>query len=142
MEYLVGVFLALAVSVSATFVGFDRDRAFYPTVLVVIASYYGLFAVMGGSVQALLFESIAIAAFLALSVLGFKRNLWLVVAALLAHGIFDFFHGHIVTNPGIPAWWPMFCLTYDIAAAAYLAWLLKQSRVTAAALKRAGRRVP
>lgn len=134
MEYLVGLFLALAVSVSATLVGFDRDRAFYPTAMVVIASYYGLFAVLGGSVQVLLFESIAIAAFLALSVLGFKRNLWLVVGALLAHGIFDFFHSHIVTNPGVPSWWPMFCLTYDITAAAYLAWLLRRSQVAAYAL--------
>ena len=129
MEYPVGLFLALSVSVSATLVGFDRDRAFYPTVMVVIASYYGLFAAMGGSVRVLLFESIAIAAFSGLSVLGFKRNLWLVVGALLAHGIFDFFHSHIVMNTGVPIWWPMFCLTYDTVAAAYLAWLLKRSRV-------------
>jgi hypothetical protein len=126
MEYLIGLFLALAVSVSATLIGFDKDRAFYPTVMIVIASYYGLFAVMGGSVQVLLFESIAIAAFSGVSVLGFKRNLWLVVGALVAHGIFDFFHSHIVTNPGVPVWWPMFCLTYDIMAAAYLAGLLKR----------------
>ena len=134
MEYLVGLFLALAVSVSATLIGFDRDRAFYPTVMVVIASYYGLFAVMGGSVQVLLSESIAIAAFVGLSVLGFKRNLWLVVGALLAHGIFDFFHSHIVINTGVPIWWPMFCLTYDIMAAAYLAWLLRRSQVAVYAL--------
>jgi hypothetical protein len=114
---------------SATLIGFDRDRAFYPTVMVVIASYYGLFAVMGGSVQVLLFESIAIAAFSGLSVLGFRRNLWLVVGALLAHGNFDFFHSHIVMNTGVPIWWAMFCLTYDAMAAAYLAWLLKRSRV-------------
>lgn len=131
MEYLVGLFLAVAVSVSATLVGLDRDRAFYPTVMMVIASYYGLFAVIGGSVQVLLLESIAIAAFVGLSVLGFRRNLWLVVGALLAHGVFDFFHGHIVTNTGVPMWWPMFCLTYDVMAAAYLAWLLKRSRIAA-----------
>jgi hypothetical protein len=129
MEYLVGLLLALAVSVFAALVGFDRDRAFYPAVTIVIASYYGLFAVMGGSVQVLLLESIAIAAFMGLAVLGFKRNLWLVVGALLAHGIFDFFHGHIVMNTGVPIWWPMFCLTYDIMAAACLAWLLKRSRI-------------
>jgi hypothetical protein len=82
--------------------------------------------IMGGSVQALLLESIAIAAFSGLSVLGFKRNLWLVVGAIVAHGIFDFFHRYIVTNPGVPIWWPMFCLTYDIMTAAYLAWLLKR----------------
>jgi hypothetical protein len=30
----------------ATVVGFDRERAFYPTVMIVIASYYVLFAAM------------------------------------------------------------------------------------------------
>jgi len=64
MAYLIGVGLALAVSLMARIVGLDRDRAFYPTVMIVIASYYGLFAVMGGSTQALGMESVAIAAFL------------------------------------------------------------------------------
>ncbi len=54
MEYLAGIVIALIVSLFATLVGFDKERSFYPTVLVVIASYYGLFAVMGGSVQAIL----------------------------------------------------------------------------------------
>jgi hypothetical protein len=129
MEYLVGLFLALAISVFATVVGLDRDRAFYPTVMIVIALLYGLFAVMGGSTQTLLQESPAIAAFVVLAVLGFRRNLWLVVVALAGHGVFDIFHGHIVANAGVPPWWPMFCFTYDVVAAAYLAWLLMRSRV-------------
>ena len=53
MPYLAGIVLALTVSGLANLVGLDRDRAFYPTVLVVIASYYVLFAVMGGSGHAL-----------------------------------------------------------------------------------------
>lgn len=39
MEYLVGAGLALGVGVFATVVGFDRGRALYPVVLIVIASY-------------------------------------------------------------------------------------------------------
>jgi hypothetical protein len=115
----------------ATVAGFDRDRAFYPTLMIVIASYYGLFAVMSGSVQALARESVVIAGFLLLSLLGFKRNLWFVVGALFAHGIFDVIHGHLIPNAGVPAWWPMFCLTYDVTAAGYLAWLLSRSKVAA-----------
>ena len=44
MEYFIGLILSLAVGVSATVIGLDRERAFYPTVLIVIASYYVLFA--------------------------------------------------------------------------------------------------
>ena len=118
--------LALMVSGFATLAGLDRDRAFYPTVLVVIASYYVLFAVMGGSGHALVVETLVMTGFLLAAVIGFKKSLWLVVAALAAHGVFDVFHGRVVANPGVPAWWPAFCLTYDITAAAFLAWLLRR----------------
>ena len=124
MPYLIGVVLALTVSVFAAVVGLDRDRAFYPTVLIVIACYYVLFAVIGGSSHALLVETLVMAGFLLLAAIGFRGNLWLVVAALAGHGIFDLVHRRVVTNPGVPAWWPAFCLTYDITAAALLGWLL------------------
>ena len=133
MELFIGAALALSIGLSATFLGLDRDRAFYPTVMIVIASYYALFAIMGGSVQVLAFESIAIVTFLVASIAGFRRSLWLVVAALAAHGMFDFVHGQLIANPGVPLWWPPFCLAYDVVAAAYLAWLLSRSKVRAAA---------
>src|SRR2546422_7347756 len=109
MGYAIGIVLALCVSVFARVVGLDRDRAFYPTLLVVIASYYVLFAVMGGSGHALVMETLVMTGFLLVAVIGFKKNLWLVVAALAAHGVFDFFHGRVVVNHGVPAWWPAFC---------------------------------
>jgi len=133
ISWNIGVGLAISVSLLARIAGSDRDRAFYPTVMIVIASYYGLFAVMGGSMPALGMESLAIAAFLLVTILGFKLNLWLVVGTLFAHGVFDVFHGCFVTNPGVPVWWPKFCLTYDITAAGYLAWLLLSSKASAKA---------
>jgi hypothetical protein len=128
---LIGAVLALAVGILATIVGLDRDRAFYPAVTIVIASYYALFAVMGRSDQALVIESLVGAVFLAVAVAGFRSSLWLVVAALVAHGIFDFVRGAAIVNPGVPVWWPQFCFTYDVTAGAYLAWLLKSGRVRA-----------
>ena len=128
MPYLVGVGLALAVCFFATLVGFDRDRAFYPTVTIVVASYYGLFAVMGGSATALGIESAVMLLFLVASALAFKRNLWIVAAALFGHGVFDFVHARLIANPGVPAWWPGFCLAYDVTTAGYLAVLLSRSR--------------
>jgi hypothetical protein len=127
MGYAIGSVLAILVSLFGWWVKFDRDRAFYPTVLIVIASYYVLFAVMGGSVQALVIESGVMIAFVLAAVVGFKSNLWIVVAALVGHGLFDFFHGRIVTNPGVPGWWPAFCLAYDVCAGGCLAWFLKNS---------------
>ncbi len=45
MPYAIGIVLSLSVARFASRVGFDRDRAFYPTVLIVIASYYVLWAI-------------------------------------------------------------------------------------------------
>jgi hypothetical protein len=130
----VGALLALVVGAMATRVRLDRDRAFYPTILIVIASYYALFAVMGGSGHALLAESIAITVFFAAAVVGFKRSLWLVVAALAAHGIFDLFHNRMIANPGVPLWWAQFCITYDVVAAGFLSYLLLRRVIPVQAL--------
>jgi len=130
---LVGALLAITVGLMATAVGLDRDRAFYPTVTIVIASFYALFAVMGASTHALLLESLVGAVFLAMAVLGFKSSLWVVVVALAGHGVLDFAHDRVISNPGVPLWWPAFCLAYDLTAAAYLAWLLKAGRIRAVA---------
>ena len=125
MDYLIGVALALGVSVFAALAGFDRDRAFYPTLLVVIASYYVLFAAMSGSVLAILVESLVMTAFLALAVVGFRFSLWIVAGALAGHGVFDAIHRYLVVNTGVPAWWPAFCLAYDITAAGVMVWLFR-----------------
>jgi hypothetical protein len=82
---VIGALLAFAVGLFATGLGLDRDRAFYPVVTIVIASYYALS------------------------------------------------HGALMSNPGVPRWWPEFCLTYDVTAAAYLARRLERRRIRAAA---------
>ena len=124
MEYLIGVGLAVVVCVFATLVGFDRDRVFYPTLVLVVATYYILFAVLGSSMLALTLESVIACIFVGLAVAGFKKNLWLIVAALAGHGVFDFFHHLFIQNPGVPVWWPSFCLSFDLLAGAFLAMLL------------------
>ena len=109
MEYLIGVVLGLTVAGSAAVIGLDRGRVFYPTVLMVTATYYVLFAVMGASGRVLAIEIAVATGFLFLAILGFKKNLWLVVAAFVGHGVFDLVHRFVVENPGVPYWWPGFC---------------------------------
>jgi len=113
MEYVIGAILGLAVVALATVTGLDRGRVFYPTLLIVIASYYVLFAVMGASERTLGTEIAVTSGFSFLAILGFKRNFWLVAAALAGHGAFDFVHHLFIENPGVPRWWPGFCLAFD-----------------------------
>lgn len=141
MDYFIGTGLALIVGAFATATGYDRDRKFYPTVLIVVAAYYDLFAIMGGREGALGPEIAASMIFIVLSAVGFRTSLWLVVAALAGHGLFDFVHGHVIDNPGVPAWWPMFCLSYDVSAAAYLAWRLVTGKTAARDTRSFGARI-
>ncbi len=121
MQYLIGLILSLAVAGLATVIGLDRERAFYPTVMIVIGSYYVLFAAMGASRGTLMIEIAIASAFLLVAVLGFMENLWLVVTALIGHGVFDFIHHFFIANPGVPHWWPGFCLAFDALLGGFLA---------------------
>ena len=104
MPYVIGIVLSAGVAVFASR-GFDRDRAFYPTVMIVIAAYYVLFAVMSGSVQTVVIESVVMTLFAAAAVAGFKWSAWIVVAGLAGHGVFDAVHGYVIENAGVPDWW-------------------------------------
>jgi hypothetical protein len=133
LPYVVGIVLSIAVALFARSVGFDRDRAFYPTVLIVIASYYVLFAAMAGSIQTVIVESAVMTPFVIAAVAGFKGSAWIIVGALAGHGVQDAVHGHIVANAGVPAWWPAWCLAYDVGAAGALAWFLMRAELPSTA---------
>jgi uncharacterized membrane protein YGL010W len=126
LPFVIGIVLSAGVALFARKVGLDRDRAFYPTVMIVIALYYVLFAVMSGSVQTVVIESVVMALFAAAAVAGFKSSAWIVVVALAGHGVFDAVHGHIIENAGVAGWWPGWCLAYGVGAAAGLGWLLRR----------------
>jgi hypothetical protein len=133
MEYLIGLILASATICLATGVGLGRDRSFYPTVLIVIGSYYVLFAAMAASRRTLVVESAVATIFLLFAVFGFKRNLWFVVVALVGHGMFDFVHHFLIDNPGVPRWWPGFCLAFDALLGVFLAvWLIRHPHLSEA----------
>ncbi|QOV87639.1 hypothetical protein [Humisphaera borealis] len=125
MEYVIGFAAAIGIGLFATVVGFDKDRSFYPVVLIIIGALYLLFAAMTGSTETFVVESIPALAFVTIAVLGFRKKApWIVVAGLALHGVFDFFHHAMIVDPGVPSWWPGWCLSYDVVAAAYLAVLI------------------
>lgn len=138
MEYLIGTLLAVAVAGSASLIGLDRDRAFYPTVLIIVASYNSLFAVMGSSSKVLAIELMVGVAFALLAVLGFKGNMWLVAIAMAGHGLFDLLHHLVIDNRGVPTWWPGFCAAVDLVLGGWLAVRLKQAATAARGRERVG----
>ncbi|MBK7141901.1 MAG: hypothetical protein IPH75_07460 [bacterium] len=129
MALLVGALLAAAIAVLATSVGWDRDRSFYAVVTFVVASLYTLFAVIGADSSTLLIEILVGVVFILAAVVGYKKSLWIVMVALAGHGIFDIFHGALINNPGVPEFWPDFCMAFDVSLGAYFAWQLGSKRI-------------
>lgn len=124
---IVGALSAVAVGLFAHAIGYDRDRAFYATVLTVVGLVYVLFAVMAGG-RGLILEIAFFAVFAALAAVGFRSSLWIVAAGLALHGLFDVGRYSLLAAPGAPSWWPAFCGSYDVVAALGLALLLARRR--------------
>ena len=121
---LIGIGLAPVIVVLGRLSGMDRDRAMYPISLIVIAAYYVLFATMGGA-RALPSELIAATVFIVVAIVGFRTSLWWVAAGIAGHGVFDFVvHPRLIANPGMPAFWPAFCGSIDVALGVLIAILL------------------
>ena len=129
MPYFLGILSALATALLAAWSGMDRYRVFYPLMLIYIALFYVLFAAMGAGPLVLGVEIGLAALFASAAVAGFRHRPWLVAGALALHGVFDFTHHRFIDNPGVPAWWPGFCLGFDVTAAlCFGAILLRRSR--------------
>ena len=129
MPVAVGVLLAIGIAALARFTRFDGDRSFYSTVLVIIASYYVLFAVLGASRRTLVWELLIAIAFSIVAIAGALFVPTLVGAGIIAHGLFDLVHDRIVQNPGVPSWWPSFCASIDVLLGLWMMFLTR-SRLT------------
>jgi hypothetical protein len=133
VSFAVGFALAIIIGLFAAVVGLGRENGFYPTMLMVIAGYYVLFAALAADLTAMTLELAGFFVFCTLAVIGFRGRPWGVVAGLIAHGLFDALHGLLFANPGAPGWWSAFCSGFDLAIAAWLGWML-------AGLRRSGDR--
>ncbi len=131
MEYLTGTLIGVGVAALVALSGMDRERCCYPIILIVVAAYYVLFAAMGGSTDALAAEIAAGLGFTALAVLGFRKNLLLVAAAVAGHGLFDLVHHLFIQNPGVPVWWPGFCAEADLILGGWFGLRLRSAPVAA-----------
>lgn len=136
MPAVIGILLAIAIVALGRIAGLDRDRAYYPVALIVIGSYYVLFALQAGDRSALPGELVFAVLFAATAIAGFRVSLWIVVAGMALHGLFDFVRAVYLPGSGVPSWWPAFCGSIDVALALGLGALLL-ARVNSAAPRNA-----
>jgi len=95
--------------------------------VVLIASVYIGFAVADGRPTVVAVEVIVASAFVIMAAVAIKSWPWLIVIALVGHGIKDTWQErtHFVTNT---RWWPPFCLVVDFVAAAIIAFEMFRAR--------------
>lgn len=106
-----------------------RARSFFPAALIVISSFYLIFAIAAGNLSEFLINLLIVTLFTGLALRGYLQSLWLVVLGLVVHGLFDFayhFHG----GGPAPVWWGAFCLTFDVVFAVGLTGVLRTASVS------------
>ncbi len=108
-----GIGVAAAVAGGARALKIDPERGFYPTILVVIASYFVLFAVMAN--EAVVIELMIAGVFVAIAPFGATTHRRLAGAGIVLHWLFDLLHPWLIGNSGVPQWWPTFCASVDVA---------------------------
>lgn len=128
LAFVAGLVAGAALVGAGRATDFEGDRSFYPTVLIVIALLYVLFAVQDGRPYAVLAETGAAALFVAMALAGHARSAVWLVGGFALHGLWDVMHDALLgTNEGGPPWWGEFCLGLDGLVAVYLGLRLRRS---------------
>ncbi len=122
---IVGLLLAVGIAALAKLTRFDEDRSFYSTVLIIIASYYVLFALLDSSTHALVSELVIAVAFSTVAIIGALFLPTLVGIGIIAHGLFDLVHDGLIENSGVPSWWPSFCGSIDVLLGIWVVFLTR-----------------
>jgi uncharacterized membrane protein HdeD (DUF308 family) len=122
----IGVVLGLSIFALARWLAVESDRSFYPTILIVIASYYVLFAAIAGDSAGAAVELAIAVPFVACALLGLRTGTTVVAVGIIMHGGYDLMHSIFQFEHGAPNWWPAFCGAIDLVLG--LALIVTQSR--------------
>jgi hypothetical protein len=137
IEALVGAAVGvLTILIARTIRG---ERWLYSLGLLTLPGLYAFFALKAGEqsvgVREMIYGAPYVIAGLVFAFVSVRRSAVVVGAFWLLHGLYDLVHGQLITNPGVPVWYPIFCFTVDAVIGAYLLWLAR--RVPEANLRRA-----
>jgi hypothetical protein len=92
----------------------------YALSLPLIAAVYIGFAVADGRRHVLVVETAVASAFVVVAAAAVTGSPWLIVAGLAGHGVKDLWQ-HRTRFVADTSWWPPFCATVDLVAAALIA---------------------
>ena len=102
----------------------------YSIGLLTLPSLYASFALNAGeqavSVKEMIYGIPYFVAGLVFALVSVRQSALVVGALWILHGLYDLVHSQLITNPGVPGWYPVFCFTVDIVVGAYVLWLSRR----------------
>lgn len=106
------------------------ERWLYSLGLLTLPSLYALFALHVGdrsvSVQEMLYGIPFLVAGLIFALVNIRRSAAMVGVFWTLHGFYDLVHGRLITNVGVPGWYPVWCFSVDVVVGGYLFWLSRR----------------
>jgi hypothetical protein len=115
------------------------QRSVYSLGLLTLPSLYAFFALQAGDHAVALKEMIYglpyLIAGLVFAFVSLRKSAIVVGAFWILHGVYDLTHDQLITNAGVPEWYPVFCFAVDVVIGAYVLWL--SNRISNANLRQA-----
>jgi len=125
IEALIGAAVGVLTIASARF--FRGERWLYSLGLLTLPSIYAFFALQAGEqavgMKEMLYGVPYVVAGLVFAFVSVRRSAVVVGVFWLLHGLYDLVHNQLITNTGVPGWYPVFCFVVDAVIGLYLLWL-------------------
>ncbi len=128
IEALVGASVGVLTIVVARLI--RGERWLYSLGLLVLPGLYASFALQAGEqavgVREMIYGVPFVVAGLVFAFVSVRRSAVLVGIFWLLHGLYDLVHSQLITNAGVPVWYPVFCFVVDAVIGSYLLWLSRR----------------
>jgi hypothetical protein len=128
IEALIGAAVGVLTIVLARFI--HGERWLYSLGLLTLPSIYAFFALQAGQqavgVKEMIYGVPYVVAGLVFAFVSIRQSAVVVAIFWLLHGLYDLVHSQLITNTGVPGWYPIFCFVVDAVIGAYLLWLSRR----------------
>ena len=102
----------------------------YSIGLLTLPSLYASFALFSGEqavgIKEMIYGIPYVVAGLVFAFVSVRQSAIVVAALWILHGLYDLAHSQLITNPGVPSWYPVFCFSVDVVIGGYVLWLSRR----------------
>jgi hypothetical protein len=128
IEALIGAAVGVLTIWFARFI--RGERWLYSLGLLTLPGLYAFFALQAGeqavSVREMIYGLPYVVAGLAFAFVSVRQSAVVVGVLWLLHGLYDLVHSQLITNTGVPGWYPVWCFAVDAVIGSYLLWLSRR----------------